>query len=155
MSVLAKRLAALAGGTLFGAGLVIAGMTDPARVLAFLTVNAAWDPALIFVMASAMTVTMAGYALAGRRAAPWFDSTFRSPASSAIDRRLLSGAALFGVGWGVTGFCPGPALVGAMNLDPRAAILLAGFVAGALIYERLWRGGGAPPVVAHSAGGDG
>ncbi len=151
----AKRLAGLLGGALFGAGLVVAGMTDPAKVLAFLTLNAGWDPALIFVMASAMLVTAAGYALARGRAAPWFDTSFRAPGNTVIDGRLLGGSALFGIGWGVTGYCPGPALVGAMNLDAGAALLLAGFVGGALLYERLPEGAGAPRVAARPVGGDG
>ena len=83
-----------------------------------------------------MVVTFVGYRLIGMRAAPLFDDEFHAPGSNLIDRRLLGGAAVFGLGWGVAGFCPGPALVGLMTLDPRAAVFLVGFVAGVLIYER-------------------
>jgi uncharacterized membrane protein YedE/YeeE len=131
-----NNISGLIAGMLFGAGLVIAGMTDPDKVLAFLTLNQYWDPTLIFVLGSAVVVTFIGYRLVGMRAAPLFDEEFHAPGSSLIDRRLLGGAAVFGLGWGVAGFCPGPALVGLMTLDPRAAVFLVAFVAGMLIYER-------------------
>jgi uncharacterized protein len=139
-----KNLGALTAGLLFGAGLVVAGMTDPAKVLAFLTLDAGWDPTLIFVLGAAVVVTTIGYRLVGQRAAPLFDSEFHPPTSVLIDARLLSGAAVFGLGWGIAGFCPGPALVGVMTLDPRAAIFLAAFVAGLFVYER-WLAPGAGP----------
>ncbi len=131
-----NNVSALVAGILFGAGLVVAGMTDPAKVLAFLTLNANWDPTLMFVLGSAVVVASIGYALIGRRAAPLFDDEFHAPSSNLIDHRLLGGAAVFGLGWGITGFCPGPALVGLMTFDPRAAVFLVAFVAGLLIYER-------------------
>ena len=111
-------------------------MTDPLKVLAFLTLGADWDPTLIFVMGSAVVVTFLGYRLAGSRAAPLFDTQFHAPASTVIDKRLLGGAAMFGAGWGLAGFCPGPALVGLMTLDARAAVFVAAYVAGVLIYEK-------------------
>jgi len=131
-----NNFSGLLAGILFGAGLVIAGMTDPAKVLAFLTLNAAWDPTLMFVLGAAVVVTFIGYRLIGARRAPLFDDEFHAPASSIIDRRLIGGSAIFGLGWGLAGFCPGPALVGLMTLDPRAAVFLVAFVAGVLIYER-------------------
>ena len=131
-----NNISGLLAGILFGAGLVVAGMTDPAKVLAFLTLNSHWDPTLMFVLGSAVVVTFIGYRLVGVRAAPLFDADFHAPESTAIDKRLIGGAAVFGLGWGLAGFCPGPALVGVMTLDPRAAVFLAAFVAGVLIYER-------------------
>jgi uncharacterized membrane protein YedE/YeeE len=131
-----KNLAGLIGGMLFGAGLVIGGMTDPAKVLAFLTIGPDWDATLIFVLGAAVVVTTAGYWLVGKRAAPLFDADFHAPTSQLIDARLIGGAAIFGVGWGITGYCPGPALVGVMTFDPRAAIFLMAFVVGLSIYEK-------------------
>ena len=130
-----KNIAALIAGTVFGAGLVISGMTDPAKVLAFLTLNSAWDPALIFVMGSAVVVAATGFWLATRRGAPLFDSDFHAPTNSVIDRRLLGGACVFGVGWGITGFCPGPALVGFFTLNSRAALFLVAFIVGVALFE--------------------
>ena len=130
-----KNLSALIAGVLFGAGLVVAGMTDPLKVLAFLTLDQNWDATLLVVMMSAATVTFVGFRLAGRRAAPLFESQFNPPTSTAIDGRLLGGAALFGAGWGLAGFCPGPALVGLMTFDLRAVIFVAAYAAGVLIYE--------------------
>ena len=98
-----NNFSALIAGILFGAGLVVAGMTDPAKVLAFLTLNAHWDPTLIFVLGSAVIVTTVGYMLVGRRRAPLFDESFHTPTSTVIDGRLLGGAAVFGLGWGITG----------------------------------------------------
>lgn len=132
-----KNLAALLAGLLFGAGLVIGGMTDPAKVLAFLTLNAAWDPTLMFVLGGALVTAAMGYRLAGHRTAPLFDAAFHAPRAMQVDRRLLAGAATFGIGWGLTGFCPGPALVGAMTLDPRAGVFLLTFGAGVLLHARL------------------
>ncbi len=134
-----KNFSALSAGILFGGGLVVAGMTDPLKVLAFLTLGAGWNPTLIFVLGSAVVVTFLGYRLAGTRTAPLFDTQFHTPASTVIDKRLLGGAAIFGAGWGLAGFCPGPALVGLMTLDARAAVFIAAYVAGVLLYEK-WTG---------------
>ena len=131
-----NNLSALIGGLLFGAGLVVSGMTDPDKVLAFLTLGSNWDPTLMFVLGAAVSVAALGYWLVGHRAAPLFDSEFHTPTNTQLDARLLGGAALFGLGWGLVGFCPGPALVGAMTLDPRAGIFIGGFIVGVLIYEK-------------------
>ena len=149
-----KNLSALIAGILFGAGLVVSGMTDPEVVLAFLTLGANWNPTLIFVLGAAVLVAVAGYRLAGRRQAPLFDAEFHAPSSTTIDARLLGGAAVFGLGWGIAGYCPGPALVGFMTLDPRAAVFLAAFVAGVLMHEK-WVAHRATPAVQASAGADG
>jgi uncharacterized protein len=131
--VMSMLLPAVAGA-LFGAGLLLAGMTQPARVIGFLDITRAWDPTLAFVMGGAV----AAYALAtwfvrGRRAAPWFDGAFHVPTRRDLDARLLAGSAIFGVGWGLGGICPGPALViagsaGAHMLGFVGAMLLGMFV---------------------------
>lgn len=131
------NLAALLGGVVFGAGLVLAGMTDPDKVLAFLTLNSNWDPSLIFVMGAAVMVGLVGFTALGRAQRPLFADQFLAPVGQAIDRQLLLGAALFGVGWGVAGFCPGPAIVGVFTLDPRAWVFMVTFVVGMVLYE--WR----------------
>ncbi|MBA3455514.1 MAG: YeeE/YedE family protein [Deltaproteobacteria bacterium] len=106
-----KPVVALLTGVLFGVGLLISGMATPAKVIGFLDVGGAWDPSLAFVMAAAIGVHAPLVWLARRRSAPLFDATFDWPAVRRIDLRLLSGAAIFGVGWGISGYCPGPALV--------------------------------------------
>jgi hypothetical protein len=108
--MIARALAALAAGTLFGFGLAVAQMTDPRKVLGFLDITGAWDPSLLVVIAVAVPVTFAGYRLAGRRRAPLLDSRFGLPTLTRIDVPLLAGATLFGIGWGIAGYCPGPAL---------------------------------------------
>src|SRR6185312_6444627 len=98
-------IAALAAGLLFGLGLTVSQMINPAKVLAFLDVAGDWDPSLALVMAAAVPVAAGGFALAGRRSAPLCDARFFGPERTRVDRRLLSGAALFGIGWGLVGFC--------------------------------------------------
>lgn len=106
-----KQLFALLSGLVFGIGLILGGMSDPAKVLNFLDIFGAWDPSLAFVMGGAIAVTAPGFALLTRmRSTPFFDGKFRIPTRSDLDPKLLSGAAIFGVGWGLGGFCPGPAL---------------------------------------------
>lgn len=131
-----KNISALIAGILFGAGLVVAGMTNPDVVLAFLTLNENWDSTLMFVLGAAVIVAAVGYQLVGKRSSPLFDADFHAPTSTLIDRRLIGGAVLFGLGWGLAGFCPGPALVGVMTLDPRAAVFLVAFVVGMVLFER-------------------
>ena len=132
-----KSLAALIAGVVFGTGLSISGMTNPEVVLAFLTLDGNWDPSLVLVMASAIAVTALGYRAAASRVAPLFDSEFHRPTRAGIDRRLIVGAVVFGAGWGLAGYCPGPAIVGALTLDPRALAFLPGFVAALLAFEIL------------------
>ncbi|MBA3396757.1 MAG: YeeE/YedE family protein [Deltaproteobacteria bacterium] len=104
-------LAAISGA-LFGAGLLISGMTQPARVIGFLDITGRWDPSLAFVMSGAIGVYAFAYrAVLARRVDPWFDNAFDVPKRRDVDRRLLVGAAIFGVGWGLVGLCPGPAIV--------------------------------------------
>ena len=120
---------ALACGLLFGAGLGLSHMTLPAKVLGFLDVSGAWDPSLALVMAAAVAVHFIGLRLVAARRAPWFDSAFPPPATAAIDRRLVAGAAIFGVGWGLSGLCPGPAVVSTLS----GAVPIAAFVGAMLV----------------------
>src|SRR5262245_7456934 len=102
------NLAAALCGILFGFGLIVSGMAQPAKVLNFLDLFGRWDPSLAFVMASALAVSGAGYALAKRRARPFAAAQWNWPAGNVIDAQLVTGACLFGLGWGLVGLCPGP-----------------------------------------------
>ena len=141
MSALPRILAALAAGLVFGLGLALSGMLDPARVRGFLDVAGAWDPSLVFVLGGAVTVSGLGYALARRRPRPALAATFDLPRARRIDARLILGAVLFGVGWGLSGFCPGPAVAalstGAGPVLVFVAAMLAGMGAHALLRGRL------------------
>lgn len=134
MSV-ANKFSALVAGIIFGLGLVISGMTDPLKVIAFLKLAPGWNPALIFVMGSALLVSAVGFAVAKGRAAPFFAELFLAPTKSDLDARLLVGAGLFGVGWGLAGYCPGPAIVGAFTLDIRALSFMLAFLVGLAVHE--------------------
>ena len=127
-----------ASGLLFGFGLVLSQMINPRRVQGFLDV-AAWDPTLALVIVSAIGTAMVGYRLVLRRSRPVADSRFHLPPAGRIDRRLIAGAALFGVGWGLAGYCPGPALTAAALGFREPLVVLAGIVAGSLLVD-LWRG---------------
>ena len=130
-----SKAAALIAGIIFGIGLVISGMTNPDKVIAFLTLNSNWDASLIFVMGSALLVTGIGYRLAHRKSAPLFEQDFHAPAAQTIDQRLLGGSALFGIGWAFSGYCPGPAIVGAFTLDARALVFLAAYLSGVALFN--------------------
>jgi uncharacterized membrane protein YedE/YeeE len=131
-------LFALLAGVIFGAGLMISDMVNPARVLNFLDVAGSWDPTLIFVMAGGLGVTTAGYRLIFRRSAPLFGEKFNLPTLQQIDLPLVGGAALFGVGWGLAGMCPGPALTDLAALEPKAWLFVAAMLAG-MILANAWR----------------
>lgn len=126
----------LLAGVLFGIGLVLSGMADPAIVLAFLEWGTGWNPALAFVMAGALLVTVPGFAWARRRGRPLLAEAFNEPATRAIDRRLVIGALLFGLGWGFSGYCPGPAVVSAGLLQPAALLFLPAMLAGGWLAGR-------------------
>jgi len=146
-----KNLTALIAGGIFGAGLTLSGMTDPYKVLGFLALGPGWDPTLLFVIGAAVVTATAGFALSSRRDRPVLDLAFERPARTGVDARLIGGSALFGLGWGIGGFCPGPALVAAFTLDPRALVFLPAFVVGMLLFELL--PGASPRVGAAQAGG--
>ena len=120
-------------GLLFGLGLVISGMSDPAKVLNFLDVFGTWDPSLAFVMGGATLTTYVGYRLVWRRPKPVLESGFALPTQSAIDAPLLTGAAMFGIGWGIGGFCPGPAWTALPLLAPGTLIFIPALLCGLVI----------------------
>lgn len=124
-----RLLTAFTSGLLFGAGLSLSRMIDPSVVLAFLDFAAipdgAWNPALVFVMAGALLVTASGYALIFRRRTPLFAPGYALPGKRAIDGRLIAGAVLFGLGWGLVGYCPGPAIAG-LGFGPAKTWLFVG-----------------------------
>ncbi len=128
-----------AAGILFGIGLIIAGMIDPAKVLNFLDVAGTWDPSLAFVMAGAIAVTASGYWLVGKRDRPLLDPAFHWPAARDIDARLLVGAAAFGVGWGLVGLCPGPAIASLVIAAAPTFAFIAALVVGVWVAAQLRR----------------
>ena len=130
---------ALLIGLLFGAGLLVSGMTDPFKIIGFLDVTGAWDPSLAFVMAGAVIVGLIAFRIAGRRPSPLLGGEMRLPAASVIDRRLVIGSLAFGVGWGMAGFCPGPAVVALGAGYAKAAVFVAAMLAGMALYEFLER----------------
>ncbi len=122
-------------GLIFGAGLIVAGMSDPAKVLNFLdlaAIGSTWDGSLAFVLGGAAAVTFAGYRLAARRPRPLLESQFHLPHKTAIDAPLLAGAAIFGIGWGMVGLCPGPAFVALGTGRTEALIFVPAMLAGML-----------------------
>lgn len=119
-----------AAGLIFGIGLVVSGMADPAKVLNFLDLFGTWDPSLAFVMGGAVVVTFIGFRLVLRRPTPLFAQGFHLPTASRIDARLLSGAAIFGLGWGLGGFCPGPALTSLVLAAPGTLVFVPAMLAG-------------------------
>ena len=128
---------AFAAGLLFGLGLSLGGMTQPAVVLGFLDIFGAWDPRLVFVMAGAVLTTAIGYRLVLRRSRPLLAERFQWPTSRRIDTRLIGGAALFGIGWGIAGYCPGPALASLGAGVPALLVLVACMIAGWWLAARL------------------
>ena len=131
-----RFFAALLSGAVFGFGLSLSGMLDPARVRGFLDVAGDWDPSLAFVLGGAVAVAMLGTFLSSRIKRPVLDEAFHWPSDTGIDRHLVLGSALFGAGWGMAGFCPGPALAGlSLGLGPVFLFVLA-MVAGMTIHDR-------------------
>lgn len=130
MKLLSGSLAALAAGLLFGLGLAVSGMMDPDRVLGFLDVAGHWNPSLAFVLGGAVAVSAIGYVAVRRLSHPLFASKFEIPNRIDIDARLVGGAALFGVGWGLSGFCPGPALASLTLGLPGSVIFILTMLAG-------------------------
>jgi uncharacterized membrane protein YedE/YeeE len=132
-----KALAGLLSGAVFGFGLALSGMTDTNKVLGFLDFFGAWDPALIFVMGAAVAVTLIGFPLVRRRTGPLFDTMFHIPLRRAVDARLLLGAAIFGAGWGLYGYCPGPALTALYYGADDTLLFLLAMIGGMFIASRL------------------
>lgn len=142
-------LLALLAGIVFGAGLAISDMVNPARVLNFLDLAGRWDPTLIFVMAGGLAVTVLGYRLTLRQTAPWMAQRFHIPTRTIVDRSLVGGASLFGLGWGLAGVCPGPAFAGLVTMNPKALLFVVAMLAGMLIAHgirsALMKGEAQPP----------
>ena len=123
-------------GLLFGIGLLLSGMTDPGKVIGFLDLSGAWDPSLALVMGGAILVGVFAFALTKRRTRTFLGGALHLPATNAIDRRLVAGSLLFGAGWGLAGFCPGPALVSLATGQPKAAVFVLAMFAGMWLFER-------------------
>ena len=125
-----KRLSVFFCGWLFAVGLGVAGMTQPSKIIGFLDVAGAWDPSLMFVMGGAVVLGLVAFAQVLKRPSPVLEERFVLPDKTAIDGRLLGGAALFGVGWGLSGYCPGPALVSLVTFKPSVLVFVACMLAG-------------------------
>lgn len=131
-----QHVVALLGGLVFGLGLLLSGMTDPGKVQGFLDVTTRWDPSLALVMGGAVLVTSIAYVWARRGSQAWLGTERSWPTVSDIDTRLLAGGALFGLGWGLAGFCPGPALVALSAGMADAWIFVPAMLAGMALHDR-------------------
>lgn len=130
-------LVALLSGLLFGAGLTLSQMTSPGKVINFLDITGNWDPSLIFVMAGALAVTTLCFRKILKRPAPLFDKQFYLSSKSAIDRPLIIGALIFGIGWGISGYCPGPSIAG-LGLGNFEAVVMIGSIYLGFVAHRLY-----------------
>jgi len=133
-----SALIAFASGLIFGIGLIASGMTDPAKIQNFLDLAGAWDPSLVLVMGGAIAVAVVGFTVARRRTRSWTGEAMELPDLQAIDRRLVGGGVLFGIGWGLAGFCPGPALVAASSGFGAALVFVLAMGAGMMLHGHLF-----------------
>lgn len=131
------KLATLLSGLLFGTGLTISGMVNPMKILNFLDIFGPWDATLIIVMGAGLVVTLLGYQIIFKRNAPLFATSFRLPTSQDIDVKLLGGAALFGLGWGITGFCPGPAIASLVFGRTESITFVIAMAAGMIVTRQI------------------
>lgn len=138
-----QLLSAFGIGLIFGLGIAISGMINPAKVLNFFDIAGTWDPSLAFVMAGALAVVIPGYRIVFRQPGPRFETRFQIPESRVIDRRLVLGSATFGIGWGIAGFCPGGALPALGTGDPLVFLFIAALIAGLLVAR--WLQAQSPP----------
>ena len=129
-----SAISAFIAGLVFGLGLILSEMVNPKRVRGFLDITGDWDPTLVFVMGGAVLVTAIGFRLVFLRDKPWFSDTFSVPGNRLIDHRLVLGAVLFGIGWGIAGFCPGPAIVGLATLNLDILIFVLAMIAGMKLF---------------------
>lgn len=136
----------LLAGLVFGIGLIVSGMANPAKVLGFLDLAGNWDPSLAFVMAGAIAVGMLGFAVARRRTLSFIGAEMKLPSARHIDRRLVGGSVVFGIGWGVAGFCPGPGLVALGMGEAKALVFVAAMLVGMGLFELLERRKEAAPL---------
>ena len=130
---------ALLAGAVFGIGLIVSGMADPAKVLGFLDLAGNWDPSLAFVMGGAILVGVVAFTFARRRTVSLLGLQMRMPTATQVDRRLVGGGLLFGIGWGIAGFCPGPALVALGMGEQKALVFVAAMLVGMGLFELLER----------------
>src|SRR6476660_2751691 len=135
-----QALASFVCGLIFGSGLMISGMTQPAKVLGFLDIFGRWDPTLAFVMAGALAVSSVGYALARHQTQPVLAAQHFWPKRSDVNRPLVIGSVLFGIGWGLVGLCPGPALENLASLSPHVFVFVIAMIAGMSAFDiRQWQ----------------
>jgi uncharacterized membrane protein YedE/YeeE len=129
------RSSEFAVGLLFGLGLLISGMTDPGKVLGFLDLAGAWDPSLALVMGGAIAVGIFAFGNAKKRTTSFLGGALHLPTAKDIDKRLVIGGLLFGAGWGLAGFCPGPGIVTMATGEPKAAVFVVAMIAGMLVFQ--------------------
>jgi len=134
---MARVLVALFSGLIFGFGLIVSGMNDPGKVIGFLDLAGHWDPSLALVMAGAIGMALVPFAWAGKTTVAWLGATMPGKTPQVIDHRLLGGSALFGIGWGLSGFCPGPGVLGLGAGYQPAIVFVAAMLFGMVIFE--WR----------------
>ncbi len=132
-----KNLSTLLAGALFGIGVTLSGMVNPMRVLNFFDLTGIWDPTLIFVMGGGLLTTLVGYHFIFKRKTPMFDDQFHLPLSKVIDAKLVGGAALFGIGWGIAGFCPGPAIASLVFGQAQSFIFLGAMIVAMLATKTI------------------
>ncbi len=147
-------LSAFVSGLLFSLGLIYSGMTDPGKVQGFLDFAGSWDPSLAFVMVGAIAVGFFAFRIAGRRSVSFFGGAMQLPKARDIDRRLILGSVVFGLGWGLAGYCPGPAVVSLGSGQPKAMLFVVAMVVGMLLYamaERLMKRSSALAEASHEA----
>jgi uncharacterized membrane protein YedE/YeeE len=130
-----NRISEFLVGLVFGLGLLLSGMTDPGKVIGFLDLSGLWDPSLAFVMGGAIAVGFFAFTVAKKRTQSFLGGALHLPTSNQIDKRLVIGSALFGAGWGIAGFCPGPALVSMADGQPKAAVFVAAMLIGMVVFE--------------------
>ena len=131
---------ALLAGALFGVGLALSQMINPAKVIGFLDVSGRWDPTLALVMLGALAVTALAFRVILKRSRPWFAERFTLPTKQDIDPRLVGGGVLFGIGWGLSGLCPGPALAALVTAQSSVLVFVGAMLAGSALYSVLDRG---------------
>jgi uncharacterized protein len=132
-----NRVSPFLAGLLFGLGLCLSDMTDPQKVLGFLDLGGSWDPSLAFVMVGAIAIAFVAFRIASRRPTTFSGHTFQLPTSKTIDARLIGGSVLFGIGWGLAGLCPGPAIVNLGYLNQRAALFVLAMAAGMALHAAI------------------
>lgn len=135
MKNISSYMASLVSGLIFGLGLLFSGMANPDKVIGFLDLAGAWDPSLAFVMGGAIVVGLFAFTVSKKRTQSFLGEPIRMPTANDIDKKLIVGGILFGLGWGLGGFCPGPALVSITTLDPKVLIFVGAMLAGMLAVE--------------------